>query len=153
MHRIDFLRVPQPPLICAHSFDTIIFSLVLDYLPTCRQRLSACLITHQLLTCLGLLLIIEPDSSLRGNRQKAWRQALESIGFGLVSYVKVTNIHCMAFRKLIALPIMNEDESERISQLFNIPQDVTSDDESPDTEENPVAIDQDLFDELPFSCD
>jgi hypothetical protein len=98
-------------------------------------------------------LIIEPDSSLRENRQKSWRQALESIGFGLVSYVKVANIHCMAFRKMIALPVMSEDECERISQLFNIPQDVISDDESPDIEEKTVAIDQDLFDELPFSCD
>lgn len=127
----------------------------MDYLPTCHQRLSACCIAHQLLTCLGLLLIIEPDSSLRGNRQKSWRQALESIGFGLVSYAKVTNIHCMAFRKMNALPVMTEDESERISQLFNIPQDVLSDDddESSDIEEKTVAVDQDLFDELPFSCD
>ncbi len=59
----------------------------------------------------------------------------------------------MAFRKLISLPVMSEDESERISQLFNIPQDVATDDESPDIEQKTVAIDQDLFDELPFSCD
>lgn len=48
---------------------------------------------------------------------------------------------------------MSEDESERISQLLNIPQDVATDDESPDIEQKTVAIDQDLFDELPFSCD
>lgn len=61
----------------------------------------------------------------------------------------------MAFRKLISLPVISEDESERISQLFNIPQDVITDDddESPDIEQKPIAIDQDLFDELPFSCD
>jgi hypothetical protein len=59
----------------------------------------------------------------------------------------------MAFRKLISLTVMSEDESERISQLLNIPQDVATDDESPDIEQKTVAIDQDLFDELPFSCD
>lgn len=153
MHRIDILRGPQPPLISIHSFDVIIFSLVLDYLPTCRQRLSACLIAHELLTCLGLLLIVEPDSSLREKREMSWRQALDSIGFALVSYVKITNLHCMAFRKIILPPVMNEDEYERISQLFNIPQDTIIDDESPKIEQKPVSIDKDLFNELPLSFD
>jgi hypothetical protein len=98
-------------------------------------------------------LIVEPDSSLRENRQKSWRQALDSIGFGLVSYVKVTNLHCMAFRKIISSPVINEDESERISQLFNIPQDNIIDDELPEIEQKPIVIDKDLFNELPFSFD
>lgn len=149
MHRIDFLRTPQPPLICTHSFDTIIFSLVLDYLPTCRQRLSACLIAHQLLSCLGLLLIVEPDSSLRGNRYPSWRQALESLGFGLVAYLKVINVHCLAFRKRVAPPAMTEDERERIAELLNIPQD----NPPPEVERQLVEVDQDLFDELPLSFD
>ncbi|CAF2716973.1 unnamed protein product [Rotaria sp. Silwood2] len=154
VYRIDFLRLPQPPLICIHSFDVIIFSLVLDYLPTCRQRLSACLIAHQLLTCLGLLLIVEPDSTLRENRQKSWRQALNSIGYSLVSYVKVTNLYCMAFRKLIEQITINEDEYEKISQLFNIPQDnIRIDDESQKIEQKSILVDQDLFNELPYSFD
>lgn len=98
-------------------------------------------------------MIIEPDSSLRGNREKLWRQALDSIGFNLVSYMKITNLHCMAFRKIISLPIINEDESDRISQLFNIPQDTMSDDESTEIEQQSIVIDQDLFNELPFSFD
>ncbi|CAF1434922.1 unnamed protein product [Rotaria magnacalcarata] len=153
VHRIDFLRVPQPPFICAHSFDAIIFSLVLDYLPTCHQRLSACLIAHELLTCLGLLLIVEPDSTLRENRQKLWRQALESIGFGLVSNIKVTNLYCMAFRKITQQVKLNEDEHERISQLFNIPQDIMNDNESSKSEQKLISVDEDLFGELPFSFD
>lgn len=141
-------------MISIHSFDVLIFSLVLDYLPTCRQRLSACLIAHELLTCLGLLLIIEPDSSLRSSREKSWREALQSIGFGLISYVKVTNLHCMAFRKLISLPTLNDNESERISQLFNIPQDVLTDEESnEETEQQSLEIDRHLFTELPYSDD
>jgi len=57
----------------------------------------------------------------------------------------------MAFRKIISLPIMTEDESERISQLFNIPQDIISNDKSSDIEHKPIDADQDLFNELPFS--
>jgi len=60
----------------------------------------------------------------------------------------------MAFRKIISSPVINEDESERISQLFNIPQDnVIIDDELPEIEQKPIVIDQDLFNELPFSFD
>lgn len=141
-------------MISNHSFDTLIFSLVLDYLPTCHQRLSACRIAHELLSCLGLLLIIEPDSSLRSHRERSWREALQSIGFGLISYVKVTNLHCMAFRKLISLPLLTEDESERISQLFNIPQDVLTDEESnEETDQQSLEIDRHLFTELPYFDD
>jgi len=50
-------------------------------------------------------------------------------------------------------PIMNENEYERISQLFNIPQDTIIDDESSNIEQNPIVVDQDLFNELPFSFD
>lgn len=48
---------------------------------------------------------------------------------------------------------MNEDESERISQLFHIPQDLIPDDELLEMEQKPIVIDQDLFTELPFSFD
>jgi len=125
----------------------------LDYLPTCRQRLSACRIAHELLVCLGLLLIIEPDSSLRGNRVKSWRQALESIGFGLVSYTKVANLHCLAFRRMKSNCPMTENEFEQIAQLFNIPQDDMSDQSDEEIERKSTVIDRDLFNELPYSSD
>jgi hypothetical protein len=79
----------------------------------------------------------------------SWRQAIHSIGFALISYVKLTNLHCMAFRKIIMTPIINEIEYDRISQLFNIPQDT----ESSNIEQKPILVDQDLFNELPFSFD
>ena len=121
---------------------------MLDYLPTCRQRLSACLIAHDLLTCLGLLLIVEPDSSLRENRQSSWRQALQSIGFALVTSVKMINLHCLAFRKLTAPTSVNEDEYERIACLLHIPQDTVREDSS---EQPSTAVDHDLFNELPLA--
>ena len=60
----------------------------------------------------------------------------------------------MAFRKLISSPTLNEDESERIAQFFNIPQDTFTDDESNEetTEQHSTMdIDPDLFTELPYS--
>jgi len=59
----------------------------------------------------------------------------------------------MAFRKIISSRIINEEESERISQLFNIPQDIIIDDESSEIEQKPILIDQELFNELPLSFD
>ena len=59
----------------------------------------------------------------------------------------------MAFRKLIMPTVLNENEYDRISQLFNIPQDTIMDDESSETEQKPILVDQDLFNELPFSFD
>ncbi|CAF4973816.1 unnamed protein product, partial [Rotaria magnacalcarata] len=91
--------------------------------------------------------------TLRENRQKLWRQALESIGFGLVSNIKVTNLYCMAFRKITQQVKLNEDEHERISQLFNIPQDIMNDNESSKSEQKLISVDEDLFGELPFSFD
>lgn len=105
------------------------------------------------MTCLGLVLIVEPDSSLRENRQKSWRQALSSIGFALVSYVKVANLHCMAFRKITQSVMLKKDEHETISQLFNIPQDTMIDDEVLKSEEKSIPVEKDLFDELPLSFD
>ena len=135
-------------MISSHAFDAVIFCLMLDYLPTCRQRLSACLIGHDLLACLGLLLIVEPDSSLRENRQSSWRQALQSIGFALVTSVKMSNLHCLAFRKLTAAASVDEDEYERIARLLHIPQDTIRQESSvqPST-----SVDHDLFNELPLA--
>ena len=105
------------------------------------------------MTCCGLLLIVEADSFLRQNRQKSWRLALDSIGFALVSCVKVTNLYCMAFRKRTRTATINDDEYGKISQLFNIPQDTSIDEESPKVERQAILVDQDLFNELPFSLD
>lgn len=131
-----------------NSFDSVVFCLMLDYLPTCQQRLHACRIAQKLLRCLGLLLIIEPDSSLKDGRQKCWRQALEKIGFGLVNYMKSLNIHCLAFRKLRM--IENHENDEEVCRLLKIPQDdIVFEDKSIDLESNHISADKTLFDELP----
>ena len=133
---------------------------MLDYLPRCDQRLKACLIAHQLLRCLGLLLIVQVDSSLRDECYCSWREGLQMIGFSVVNCVKKKNLHCMAFRKVHCNHIQfddndDNDEYKTISALFHIPQDTreVAETHKYDESERRVIIDRDLFDELPSNCD
>ncbi|CAH1980062.1 unnamed protein product [Acanthoscelides obtectus] len=84
------------------SFNIVIFSLYLEYLPTPKQRLDSCLKAYKLLKTEGLLVIISPDSNHVGANakiMKSWRTCLAKVGFSRVKYEKLTHLHCMAFRK------------------------------------------------------
>ena len=125
---------------------------MLDYLPHCSQRLRACLIAHQLLRCLGLLLIVQADSSLREACQSSWRTGLEAIGFEIVSCNKKKNLYCMAFRKVRAHPALDDDKLQRFAPLFRIPQDTRPNNDEELIERDTsttVRADRSLFDELP----
>lgn len=126
---------------------------MLDYLPHAHQRLKACLIARQLLRCLGLLLIVQTDSSLRDEYQSLWRKGLQSIGFDLVSCNKKKNLYCMAFRKVQTYLELDKDQQEKLAEYFHIPQDIklNIDEEitNASTQAN-LKADHELFDELPF---
>lgn len=84
------------------SFDVIVFSLLLEYLPTSEQRLKCCEKAYQLLAPEGIFIIITPDSKHVGANvklMKTWRYALALMGFGRVKYEKLEHITCMVFRK------------------------------------------------------
>jgi SAM-dependent methyltransferase len=86
------------------SFHVVVFSLLLEYLPTSRQRVQCCQQAWRLLTLDGLLVIVTPDSRRQHrNRRVAadWRRDIESIGFARWRYEKLEHVHCMAFRKVI----------------------------------------------------
>lgn len=61
------------------SFHTVVFSLLLEYLPSTSQRLKCCLKAHRLLVTHGLLVIITPDSHRwiqnTNNRDCVWIHA------------------------------------------------------------------------------
>jgi len=66
------------------SFHIVVFSLLLEYLPSTSQRWKLCVTAHRLLALQGLLVIITPDSHHIGRRaqqMKDWRRAVEAIGF------------------------------------------------------------------------
>lgn len=86
----------------SHYFDVIVFSLLLEYLPTSEQRLKCCEKAYQLLAPEGIFIIITPDSKHGGANakiMKTWRYALALMGFGRIKYEKLQHITCMVFRK------------------------------------------------------
>ncbi|KAF6018186.1 C7orf60 [Bugula neritina] len=83
-------------------FHGIVFSLLLEYLPSPKQRWTCCVKAHQLLQVNSVLVIITPDSNRqhrRAQQMKDWKMAIETIGFKRCVYQKLDHIHCMAFRK------------------------------------------------------
>lgn len=152
MLELDFLKVDIIPKTetCSQSqncktffheesYDIVILSLVLEYLPAPEQRALFCFKSWKLLQENGLCIIITPDSkSIKHNAHmmKCWKQAMEEIGFIRVKYDKLKHIHCMAFRKI---KNANSDNLcwNLISELLFIPQDFkTYTDEMPAVERN-----------------
>ena len=102
------------------SYDVVVFSLLLSYLPSTEQRLKCCVNAHRVLNLHGLLLVITPDSSHQ-NRHASfmveWKHCIEAAGFHRCmlmllfeflldpltyrwKYDKLSHLHCMAFRKV-----------------------------------------------------
>lgn len=125
----------------ANGFDVVVFSLLLEYLPTSEQRLKCCEKAYELLQNEGLLCIITPDSKHPGiNAQlmKTWRYALAQIGFGRIKIDKLEHITCMVFRKCL-----DPDVSRRWARMhkepymdykLEIPQDSNETDDDKDEE-------------------
>lgn len=91
-----------------HSFDVIVFSLVLEYLPSPEHRLLFCKKAYKLLKPEGTLFIITPDSKHVGANCrliKSWRYLLAELGFSRIKYEKLSHIHCMVFRKSLCAEI------------------------------------------------
>lgn len=88
----------------SETFHVVVFSLLLEYLPTNRQRVVCVQNAWKVLRPDGLLVIITPDSKRQHrNRRVAvdWRRDVEEIGFVRYRYEKLQHVHCMAFRKVV----------------------------------------------------
>ncbi|XP_054012857.1 S-adenosylmethionine sensor upstream of mTORC1 isoform X1 [Hylaeus anthracinus] len=86
------------------SYDVIVFSLFLEYLPCPKQRYVCCKKAYDLLQSRGILYIISPDSkhvSANAKLIKSWRYVLSKLGFMRIKYEKLRHIHCMIFRKCV----------------------------------------------------
>lgn len=128
----DYWTNPVTRLL-SESFDVLVFSLVLSYLPTQRQRWDCCIKANRLLRKNGLLLLIESDSAHehRNSHQiRAWKNALHSIGFIRYRYQKLMHLHCMAFRKKESVCQITEDGNfvDNSNMMF-IPQDFHDEDD------------------------
>lgn len=110
----------------AESFHVVVFSLLLEYLPSPEPRWQCCIKASRLLRMNGLLLIVTPDSkhvNHNAAQMKSWRTAVESLGFRRWRYVKLKHLHCLAFRKTVERPTQEANAGDNLSQLMYIPQD------------------------------
>lgn len=115
-------------------FDTIVFSLLLSYLPTPKQRWDCCVKANELLRQNGLLILIESDSAHQNRNAhqiRAWKEALTGIGFVRYKYEKLAHLHCMAFRKVNDIKDHICDVNGVIdnSEMMFIPQDFHDEEE------------------------
>ncbi|XP_063910949.1 S-adenosylmethionine sensor upstream of mTORC1 [Zophobas morio] len=136
------------------SFDVVVFSLLLEYLPSPQQRLLACKNAYKLLKTEGILFIITPDSKHVGANtkiMKSWRFLLAKEGFSRIKYEKLAHLHCMVFRKCLSPEISQRwatlHKQENFYSEFVIPQDFKQTKNS--TTMSNVACEASLFDELP----
>ncbi|XP_005109809.2 S-adenosylmethionine sensor upstream of mTORC1 [Aplysia californica] len=112
------------------AFHVVVFSLLLEYMPSRLQRWRCCLKAHALLAVNGLLIVVTPDShSLHRNApmMKSWKQAIEAVGFRRWRYEKQSHIHCMAFRKITEKVAVEEKETDKYVEMMYIPQDFKED--------------------------
>ena len=138
----------------AESFDVVVFSLLLSYLPATEQRLKCCVNAHKVLCLHGLLLIITPDSSHQNRHaemMKSWKRCIESIGFHRWRYVKDTHLHCMAFRKTqVSIDYVGCLAEHH---LLSIPQDSHSEfDDSEESIVSDLSHIGDLHDQSDYNC-
>lgn len=159
VYECDFLNVPigESMEISAQSiqqlgrcnYHVIVFSLLLEYLPTSKQRLKCCEKAYELLQSEGLLCIITPDSkhlNVNAKLMKTWRFALAQMGFGRIKIEKLEHITCMVFRKCFDPEISRRwarmHKESYMEYKIEIPQDFTdnasSSDENVDKDTNPV---------------
>ena len=134
-------------------FDIVVFSLLLSYFPSSKQRLQCCLNAYQCLSMNGLFLLITPDSSHQNKHvamMKSWKNALESIGFVRFKYEKLDHLHCMAYRKSKEIEISPE-LFEKLKDSFFIPQDSQEMEDqliNSDTASSCAEYDNDIFAEI-----
>ncbi|XP_054708224.1 S-adenosylmethionine sensor upstream of mTORC1-like isoform X2 [Uloborus diversus] len=116
--------VNSPIVLYEASFDIVIFSLVLEYLPKPEQRAIFCYKAWQLLQENGICIIITPDSkpvNYNAKLMKKWRDGLELIGLQRIQYEKLEHLHCMAFRKILTSP--TTEDLQVLPNYLCIPQD------------------------------
>lgn len=117
----DFLQMPldENSFLRPKFFDSVVFCLLLEYLPTPKLRLKSIEKASKLLKDFGLLIIITPDSSHQGknmNQMKSWRLALAQLGFIRIYYDKLKHVTCLAYVKIPPESYENAFEKE-INQI------------------------------------
>lgn len=116
---IKIKHIPQ------NMFNVVVFSLLLEYIPSPFERFVCCKKAYQCLKPEGLLFIVTPDSkhaTANASLMKQWRITLAHLGFCRIYYEKLPHIHCMAFRKDINARVMEmwaDNMATKFSKVTN----------------------------------
>ncbi|XP_044270322.1 S-adenosylmethionine sensor upstream of mTORC1 [Tribolium madens] len=143
------------------SFDVIVFSLLLEYLPSPIQRHACCEKAYDLLKPEGILIIITPDSKHVGANakiMKSWRFILAKMGFSRIRYEKLLYLHCMVFRKSLKREIAQRwahlQSGKPYYEEIVIPQDFNKSEATSGVTNDAINnYEVSLFDELPQSVE
>jgi len=117
------------------DFNVVIFCMLLEYLPSTKQRFKCIKKSIKLLSEDGLLCIVTPDSSHQAKNMhqiKSWRRGLQMLGMRHVAYHKSKHFHGIVCRKPspVVLDLTKEDsfdEKDIIEDMFFILQDSVKD--------------------------
>lgn len=176
-HYLETLSVPSLHSLPREAFHVVVFSMLLEYMPTPRQRWTCCMKAADLLLPGGLLLVVTPDSKHQSHNVamiKSWCRALSHLNLRRIKYSKEPHLHCLAFRKdacgccarkdlgrgdrSVRCPDLCACNTESLSKMMYIPQDFHDYEKEasvrfiprPDADDGIV---REAFGELPFQYD
>ncbi|XP_071522757.1 S-adenosylmethionine sensor upstream of mTORC1 isoform X2 [Panulirus ornatus] len=115
--------IPEPDIVTcleSNSFDVVVFCLLLEYIPSPKQRLLCCQKAYHLLKPNGILCIITPDSKHQNANvhiYKLWKITLGYLGFSRTKYEKLTHFHGMVFRKGLCREAWELDATRQLSLM------------------------------------
>lgn len=105
------------------SFDVVVFSLLLEYIPSPMHRFLCCQKAYNLLKPNGILCIITPDSKHQNanvHLYKLWKISLGYLGFARIKYEKHTHFHGMVFRRGLCKQAWQLDATRQLSFMKKI---------------------------------
>ncbi|KAK3871656.1 hypothetical protein Pcinc_023214 [Petrolisthes cinctipes] len=104
-------------------YDVVIFSLLLEYLPSPSQRLACCRNAYRVLKPGGILALITPDSkhqNANAHVYKLWRLSLSYLGFSRVKYQKCAHFHGLVFRKALCFEACLHDAARLMQDVKGV---------------------------------
>lgn len=99
-------------------YDVVVFCLLLEYIPSPKQRFLCCQKAYNLLRLNGILCIVTPDSKHQNanvHLYKLWKITLGYLGFSRTKYEKQTHFHGMVFRKGLCKEAWELDADRELS--------------------------------------
>lgn len=121
-HTLDKADLTALPLA---YFDAVVFSLLLEYLPTPQLRYEACQRAYDVLRPGGILVIVTPDSSHQAKNfslMRSWRIALCGLGFTRMTYEKLPHLTGLTYLKLGSseFQALCRDEAQKEAQKLDL---------------------------------